>query len=54
MGIIKPSYVVNRATPGTYRILKDNKAVFVRKQGRFWYMNGNYYRTLRDAIIGML
>lgn len=54
MGVIKPTYVVNRATPGTYRILVKNKAVFVRKQGRYWFMNGNYYRTLRDAIIGAL
>ena len=41
MNVQKPTYFVKRVTPGNYRIVFH----LVSKKGKYWYMNGRYYRT---------
>lgn len=54
MNVQKPTYFVKRVTPGNYRIVMGSVFHLVSKKGKYWYMNGRYYCTLRDAIIGVL
>lgn len=54
MNVQKPTYFVKRVTPGQYRIVVGSAFHMVMKKGKYWFMNGRYFRTLRDAIIEVL
>lgn len=51
LNVRKPSYFVKRVSPGNYRIVTAKRTHMVTKKGRFWFMDGNYFRTMRDAVI---